>query len=678
MSLNCTFDPNDPGRFPYAYYDANGTLLVDGVEFRVNSSTSVCVFDTPACLHNSSCCVETAAQNAASASFAIPLVCFIVGYVLFLVGMRHPKSKAFWGIKGPMRPDSSSEGTAWLKGQPKHIQCLVVGVFVAIYMAAIMALVFEATIMPKSIQNHLEPADRSAQLAMESFITPMQEIFQFIEDTMLVKVGYAIAAKRHDEINALLHIGVVGGFVSAVCAFAIALVILYIGPAARFVINPSHASNALLIDGGCALVPTTERLLSHASLYWVLMTLRWIPKFSMLSVFGFLIGSGRMFPWMFSMIIQGVLPIVVWFSLLGKAGMLPLHALGIAYSLPDWVLGVGMLVYFVCNGELRREYGLTLLCCGGGNTRRRGIYGAGSRNVGGGGSYSAQVDAVDTENDSARDTTWRTVLLDVLRGGVQLMVVDLAVQLSITITIYVAATQHVMTSYKLAAAQAAYWSFGPQYLVGINMMLKLFGSRLMGVGRFRAYAANFFYAFLMTCSLAVGAVVLGVSQGAPIAFDFGSSACVFASTKGCANVYAGIFAGDDSLQQVFSQVFGPTVAMQLLFLLLRAGLATVHDFAFMARASSVCFVVAFVPAIVLARVQNTAMTYFIAMYAPHFLMILVFGWRMLRHLRAIRAGQDGPWTVHSKTLERKRTLGRESMGEEAEAEAGRATPLIAQ
>lgn len=531
--------------------------------------------------------------------------------------------------------------------------------------------------MPKSIQENLEPADRSAQLAMESFITPMQEIFQFIEDTMLVKVGYAIAAKRNAEINALLHIGVVGGFVSAVVAFAITLVILFVGPAATFVINPSHASNALLIEGGCALVPTTERLLSHASLYWVMMTLRWIPKFSMLSVFGFLIGSGRMFPWMFGMITQSVVPIAVWFSLLGKTGVLPLHALGIAYSLPDWILGVGMLLYFVCNSELRQQFGLKLLCCGGG---RRG---AGDS----GGDYHSQTDAVDTEageNATTDNTDWRTVLGGVLRGGFQLMVVDLSVQLSISITIYVAATQHVMTSYKLAAAQAAYWSFGPQYLVGVNVMLKLFGSRLMGAGQFRTYAANFFNAFLLTCSLAVGAIIMGVLQGAPIAFDFGSSACVFASDKGCASVYAGIFAGDDSLQAVFSRVFGPTVALQLLFLLLRAALATVHDFAFMARASSACFVVGFVPAIVLARAQNTATAYFIAMYAPHFLMILVFGWRMLGHLRAIRAGRAGPWTVHSETLARHRSLSRGSSrgdvstseGVEAEVEARKSTPLI--
>ena len=253
------------------------------------------------------------------------------------------------------------------------------------------------------------------------------------------------------------------------------------------------------------------------------------------------------------------------------------------------------------------------------------------------------------------------------------MVVDMALQLSMSITVYVAATQHVTTSYKLAASAAAYWNFGPSYLVGINMMLKLFGSRLMGAGRFRVYAANFSCALILTLSLSAGAVIMGASRGAPIAYDFGSSACVFASQKECANVYASIFAGEDSLQSLFSGILGPTVAMQLIFILLRAGLATMHDFSFMARSSGACFVVAFVPAIIVARAQNTATAYFVAMYSPHFLMILVFGWRMLGHLRAIRAGQSGPWTIHSETLARGRSM---SSGRSVEAKTPN-TPLLA-
>ena len=64
-------------------------------------------------------------------------------------------------------------------------------------------MVFESIIMPKSIQQTLSPTDRASQTAMDSFLTPVEEIFAFIEDTMTVKVGYAIASMRYNDLNIL-------------------------------------------------------------------------------------------------------------------------------------------------------------------------------------------------------------------------------------------------------------------------------------------------------------------------------------------------------------------------------------------------------------------------------------------------------------------------------------------
>jgi hypothetical protein len=66
----------------------------------------------------------------------------------------------------------------------------------------------------------------------------------------------------------------------------------------------------------------------------------------------------------------------------------------------------------------------------------------------------------------------------------------------------------------------------------------------------------------------------------------------------------------------------------MLFELMRVGLAACHDFSFMAKSASAVFVVVFTPVIIYARfVAHSARAYYIAMYAPHFAMILVFGWR---------------------------------------------------
>ena len=76
----------------------------------------------------------------------------------------------------------------------------------------------------------------------------------------------------------------------------------------------------------------------------------------------------------------------------------------------------------------------------------------------------------------------------------------------------------------------------------------------------------------------------------------------------------------------------------------------------MAKASVCCFVVGYVPSILYAHyVMNTASGYFIAMYVPHFLMIVVFGYRMYQHSICILNDRPGPWTIHLNTMIKKRT-----------------------
>jgi len=85
----------------------------------------------------------------------------------------------------------------------------------------------------------------------------------------------------------------------------------------------------------------------------------------------------------------------------------------------------------------------------------------------------------------------------------------------------------------------------------------------------------------------------------------------------------------------------------MIFILLRMGLASCYDFAFMAKASFMTLIVIYVPTILIVRLRlNTAISYYVAMYIPHFVMIFVFGWRMLLNMSSLRAGKEGPWTSH--------------------------------
>ena len=103
----------------------------------------------------------------------------------------------------------------------------------------------------------------------------------------------------------------------------------------------------------------------------------------------------------------------------------------------------------------------------------------------------------------------------------QLMVVDLSVQLSITITIYVAAHQSFEEAYKVAAAQAAYWNFGPQYLVGTMMIMKVIGAKMIAGGRTKEFGRFFAVAAFFSVSVALGAIVAAALKG-----DYVAHQCV--------------------------------------------------------------------------------------------------------------------------------------------------------
>ena len=95
------------------------------------------------------------------------------------------------------------------------------------------------------------------------------------------------------------------------------------------------------------------------------------------------------------------------------------------------------------------------------------------------------------------------------------------------------------------------------------------------------------------------------------------------------------------------------VGLQMMFELLRGGLTACRDFNFMAKSSFAILILVYLPAILLIELgsfewSHTAVAYYCAMYIPHFALMLVFGWRMWGHLKAMQSGGTGPWVDANK------------------------------
>lgn len=674
--MSCFFDASSTA-FPFEYKYPNGSIVQTGTLVDVAGySSPVCVYDTEGACDNAyggggACCqaTEQLASSEGGVTFII-LAFFIVPYFVALFVLKRLGGSNPIGIWARLQQAGG--------GPPTPLQCALRALGALVFVCVIVATVFEATLMPTSIQQNLAPPDRASQLAMSAFLTPIGEIFAFLEDAMVVRVGYALAADRKSELNLLLHISTIGGLVCGVVAFLCMVAVAFNESAAAAVLNPSAGPNARLIDAGCALVPTTAVLLEHARVYFLLNSACWIPNFVTKGIVGFLVGTGNWGVAVLPTIVGATVPIGLWFGLLPEAradasgGFSPLSLLGLAYGSADWINATCFVVYFACARKVQRTYQLRLLWwpswarsraavvdsndarllenevgAGAQSAAAEGCAGAGAAAGGAGGASGASgVDGADVG-------TWATVK-EVVFEGLELMLVDVAVQLSLTCTIYVAAMRSFETAYKLAAAQAAYWLLGPQYLVGSMYVLKLFGSRMVAQGQLQRFIRTYAFVGYMATAMAIGAVFTSYLKRDPLAYVYGESACVYASSPQCAVAYANIF-GDhdqgsdstDSLADVF-EAFGPTVALNMLFLVLRLGLSCCHDFAFMARGALGAIVLVYVPAICVAHfVFGTAISYYIAMYAPHFALILVFGWRMVSHLLAMHAGRVGPWTAHA-------------------------------
>eukprot|EP00936_MAST-01D_sp_MAST-1D-sp1_P000661 g661.t1 len=652
----CAFDASDGYTSPYSFYYDNGTQISEGVY-----QDGVCVFDNAACYVDKTpvakngstfaCCkLSGDMEHKVNQLWLIPFIGFMVPYYAITFWLRYKRRKAQSRRRGEMTgtqpPLGFSRSRAMLSGNAagfnndrtpedasnskasEHPLAIVLRnsgmsqrtmvVCMVLFIAAVAAQIAEFTILPKQIQTTLTPGQRSAELAMSSFLTPIEEIFAFLEDAMTIQVGYALATGNNRRVNALLNIAAWGGLFCGAIAFVLMVIVQASKTSATALLNPSAATNDVLISNGCKLVPTSTELLSQAKNYWLIVSASWVPSFISKGIFGFLVGTLQLPAFIFPAVVNSVVPIALWFGLkpltLGQnPSITALTVVGIAGGTGQWLVLFGLFAYIWWNKALQRKHSLKLIM-----------------------PFTGKHDF----SNLLRQGETRAAIKD----GLLLMVVDVCVQLSITITIYIAAHAGFENVYKLAAVNAAYWTWGPNYLMSSMFLLRLAGAQLVSKGYYASFANLCYFALFIACILLIAALYGGITHSRSLAFEFGESACKFGSHKACASTYRELFVTTDSLHNVF-KAFGPVVAVQLIFMVTRASLAVSREFAFMAKAAVASFILAYVPAILVAHYKyGNALSYYIAMYVPHFALACIYAQRSVSNIQAMLAGKPGAWT----------------------------------
>merc|ERR1711871_1686436 len=127
------------------------------------------------------------------------------------------------------------------------------------------------------------------------------------------------------------------------------------------------------------------------------------------------------------------------------------------------------------------------------------------------------------------------------------------------------------------------------------MLVKIFGSKIIAGGQYGMFIRLYSFATLIAVCLAITAIFVAAMKADFVAYDYGSSACVYASQSGCASAYASIFFQDGNGLDSMFDVFGPTVGLNLFFEIFRTGLMACHDFSFIAKGAVGSVFLVYVP-----------------------------------------------------------------------------------
>lgn len=455
---------------------------------------------------------------------------------------------------------------------------------------------------------------------------------------MTVRINFAIAAKQYQELNILMNWGVAGGLVTGIIASLIASGLAGINKNVFVkLINPGLEKD-LIQYPNCHLLPSIDQMTSVTEPYWYYKTWTWPLIFIGLVLNGFFLGSGNWAMYGWPSALGGAALFWVWLANYDSVEN-RLELLGLAYFAYSIVSFTWVAVYLLLDRPLRRQYGLHFLCCPKGSKLKK----LDDREQ----PLLAFEEESRTERQqsikNAKNMGWELII-----EGLKAMSVDVTLQLSITIGIYVAAYHGVSCAYQLSALQSALPAFGVAWVIGFGVILKIIGSQLIASRKYKMFQ-HFTFIFLLLCTGFGLAALIILSSGDEVAYGYGETACSYATSTECVEIYDGVFNGHGGLKSAFVDVFWIVNVLQAMFTILKASLYSCLDFTFMAWASLAALVVVFIPAILIADLvfPSNVAAIFVAMYAPHFALILVFAWRLRRNTKVMLAGGHGPWEKHS-------------------------------
>ena len=638
--------------FPFTFYDANGEQ-VNGVP----TNEGICYFPTSDCGVNTSgragsCCSAAAGTSSTGGNYMFIAFVFVFIPIFFIKKYL----REVWS-KHPILNDTIGKDRtpSWLKSVPiirRFTWLWKYGIYFGITAAVVIPI-----FMKPSIQAHLTVSSRNILQGAEAFLIPYKEVFQFVEDIVNVKINYALNSGDFEAVNSLLHLGIAGSTLTGVFAAVLASILGAIPAVLRALTNPGLSADIALYPG-CDIVQAgaSPEVSGLTLTYWMIETWKFVGTQVNMVIAGFLFGSVNFdfAGWMMAAGL-GVIPLI-WFTGLSTS-IDPLILLAWAeFSSPYVTLLLTVLYLSTALGaNIRESTGVSLsfsklLQSFGALFRleeevkmEQGASGA-SQHIGDTEEGGRVGDNDEEDIDKASDSSVKSLV----KEGLCIMFMDVMVQLAKSLAIYLALASDAATAYQLTALDSYLPQYGMAYTLGMAWGFKVFGTVFLSIKEYE----YFFKTALVyiVCALLIVPIILGTTLppafNAGLALSSGENACEYAHSAQCVQFFTNIYGpnaegGEFTLFQTFS-VFAYGSAVESVFLVTRAIIITLLDFKYMMKSTVVAmvlYIAAMVVACVVQPFAKQAISFWIVMYIPQFILVLLFIGRLQTLYRRMVKGE---------------------------------------
>lgn len=214
-----------------------------------------------------------------------------------------------------------------------------------------------------------------------------------------------------------------------------------------------------------------------------------------------------------------------------------------------------------------------------------------------------------------------------------IMCMDVMVQLSKSLAIYLALASDAATAYQLTALDSYLPQYGMAYTLGMAWGFKVFGTVFLSI---KEYGYFFKTARVyLVCTFLIVPVILGTTLpptfNAGLALSSGENTCEYAHSTQCVQFFTNIYGpnaegGEFTLFHTFT-VFAFGSAVESIFVVTRAMIISLLDFNYMLKSTAmttVLYIAAIVVACVVKPFAKQPISFWIAMYIPQLVLILLF------------------------------------------------------